>query len=833
MSSNISSRDAILLALHTRAHGLTIHEVNARRVQYGRNSIPSAKKSIIKAFFRQFNDIMVYILLIAAAVSILVPYLQEGVFHTEEMIDAGVILAIVLINAVLGFVQEWRAENAIALLKSLSAPQVKVRRSGTVSIIPAEDLVPGDIMLLEAGDRVSADARVIASSQLEADEASLTGESLPVQKVVEETIAHNDSFSRGMVYAGTLITRGSGECAVIAIGIHTEIGKITQMVAETEVPETPLTIELKKTGGRIGIIVLALCAIIFAIGLMRGIGVNELFFTVVSLAVAAVPEGLPAIVTLCLAFGVRRMTEKHALVRKLDAIETLGSVSIICADKTGTITQNKMTVVEAWQPEGSSYERLIQSALSCNHAVLPDIGDPTEVALLQYNLRNIERLSIAEEEVPFSSEEKYMVTSHERTEGKVWYMKGAPESVARFIDKSASEQMLAKAQQFSEQGMRVLAFAERTALSEEKYVLLGLLVMIDPPRAGVKHAIERALHAGIRTVMITGDHPLTARAIALQVGIHTERVIIGEELETMDEEDLLHALKTVSVFARVRPVHKVRILEAFQSQGRIVAMSGDGVNDAPALKRANVGIGMGKNGTDIAREASSIVLTDDNYTSIVDAIAEGRRIYDNICKFVLFLLRSNIGEVCIIAASIFLGLPLPLLPIQILWINLVTDSFPALALSVEPAERALMSRPPRKVGVGMFEGEWGLLLLAGVLNAGLVLILFTLALKQFNNDLALARSVAMMTTILFQMFLALSSRVRRGWFFQALHKNPWLLAAITVALGLQGLFFVTPLGAMFSVSSIPLLLAEEIIGFTILGFLFFEGIKLWCIGEKR
>lgn len=820
-----SLRSTFLATVGIPETGLSLAQVERLREKHGWNEIREKKRSVLRVLRGQFANAMVGILFAAAAVSVLVPFLHQGSIDSHELVNASVILAIIVINAVLGFAQEWRAENAIALLRKLSAPTVKVRRAGVTTIVPARELVPGDIMLVEAGDRICADARVIASSSAEADEASLTGESLPVAKRTEETLPKESHFSPGMLYTGTLMTRGSAEAVVTTTGSSTEIGKITGMLMTLETPETPLQAELKKTGRRIGVLVLALCVVIFIIGLLRGLPPVELFFTAISLAVAAVPEGLPAIVTVCLAIGVQRMIGKHALVRRLDAVETLGNITVICADKTGTMTENRMAVTAHWLPEGRKKSDLLEAAAACNRAELPDIGDPTEIALLKAaKEENIDRLPIEGEDVPFTSEAKYMQTTHVRKNSSVKFWKGAPEVIARFVALAEGQQILQRSEAFSQQGLRVLALA---ADDGSGIRALGLIAMMDPPRRGVKEAIERAKAAGIRTIMITGDHPATAQTIAQKVGIETNGVLKGVDMDGMDTDELKHALRSVSVFARVQPVHKVAILQALQSMGEIVSMSGDGVNDAPALKRAHVGVGMGLKGTDVAREAAAMVLTDDNYATIVTAIAEGRRIYDNIRKFVVFLMRSNLGEVLTISGALLLGMPLPLLPLHILWVNLVTDSFPALALAAEEGERNIMRRQPRKQSEGIFHGQWFLLITAGVLNMILSLGMFQLSLVEFPGDLTLARTIALTTTVLFQLLLSISTRTQGSAFLESPLKNRWLLAAIGVSASLHLLLLFTPLSTLFTVSRIPLLLWEETIGFSLLAFALFEGLKGW------
>ncbi len=819
---NTESRSRIFQELQASDEGLTTLQVTQKRKTSGWNELPAKKTSLLKLILSQFQDTMIYILTGAALVSVLVPFVRHGSVDRQELLNAVVILAIIVLNAALGFAQEWRAENAIALLKKLSAPSVKVRRNGKTIMIPSRELVLGDVMLLEAGDRISADGRIAGSASLEADEASLTGESVPAAKLSEEKLSAGHAPA-GMVFASTLVTRGYGEVIVTGTGAATEIGKISAMVSSLQSPQTPLTLELKKTGERIGYLVLALCALIFGAGVLSGIPVEDIFFTAVSLAVAAVPEGLPAIVTICLALGVQQMIKRNALIRRLDAVETLGSVTVICADKTGTMTMNRMTVENVWTPEGVSTASALEIAASCNRAELPDIGDPTETALLAgAKKENVTRLAIFDEEVPFTSEAKYMVTTHEKNGKTVRFMKGAPEVIAKFLSDTEKQAVLLKSAEFSKQGLRVLAVA---AGETGAVKIAGLIALIDPPRPDVRSSIAEAKRAGILTIMITGDHPETALAIARTVGIDTDGVIDGIALEAMDTERLKEVLRSTHVFARVQPAHKVKILEALQSQGHIVAMSGDGVNDAPALKRAHVGIAMGLKGTDIARESAAMVLTDDNYSSIVAAIAEGRRIYDNIKKFVIFLMRSNFGEVLIIACAMLLRMPLPLLPLHILWINLVTDSVPALALAAEKGEEGIMLRRPRKQSEGIFTGEWPLLILAGVLNMVLALGIFTIVRINHPDDLVLARTAVLTTTVVYQLLLAVSTRSRLPIWRDPPFRSPWLVAAIVTAIALQFLLLMTPLSSLFFVKPVPLYLWEEITGSAIAMYAVFEFAK--------
>ncbi len=806
----------VLERLQSSTEGLDENSVQVSRDSCGWNELPEKKTPWWVLLLRQFQDVMIYILIGALFLTIAVRA-AEGDGSLEHSIDIFAILAILLLNAALGFAQEFRSEQALLSLKSLTSPSVRVRRGRQEMMIPSRELVCGDIVLLETGDRISADGRLILLSHLEVNESSLTGESSTVTKttdIVKEGSAIGDQ--RNMVFAGTIVTRGSATYVVTAVGTESEIGRIATLVAAAKPPPTPLEVRMKKLSGFMGMIVLVLCSILAGIEYMRGLPFLEIVLLAVSLAVSAVPEGLPAVVTACLAMGVRKMVGINALVMRLDALETLGSISVICSDKTGTITENKMAVRETWtvKKEKEEEELLIQIASSCNRAVLPDIGDPTEVGLLKFAKdRAVERLSFDEEEVPFGSEHKYMQTRH----GSRSFLKGAPEQILALCTSPDTEQIEEQSRLMAERGLRVLAMA----ISEVGIVrFVGLIGMEDPPRAAVEPAMEEARRAGIRTVMITGDHAVTARAIAKQIGMDGD-VVEGRMLDTLTNDVLLQTVRTVSIYARVSPTHKIAILKALQSQGEIVAMTGDGVNDAPALRAANVGIAMGKDGTQVAREAASLVLTDDNYATIVVAIREGRRIYDNIRKFILYLVRANVGQMLLFTFTVALGLPLPLLPIHILWINVMTDGLPALALGMEKEEPNIMHRPPRPPSEQIFSGVWIHLLVASLTSCLLTFGLFAWHLSE-GDPIDHVRTIVFTFSIFFEILLAFHSRsVKRVWEI-GMFRNRWLTASAILPFALQMLILLTPLRSVFSLMPLTMRDLVILVGVGTCGFLFLE-----------
>lgn len=730
--------------------GLTEEQVKANYEKYGMNELKQKKKkSLFVKFLEQFKDFMIIVLIIAAIVSGAV-----GIAEGEGITDTIIILIVVVLNAIIGVVQESKAEKSLEALQKLSAHASKVVRNGKVTVVQSRELVPGDVVVLDTGDYVPADLRIVESANLKSQEASLTGESVPVDKNTEtiddEKVSLGDRTN--MLFSSSLITYGRGKGIVVETGMNTEVGKIAKIISDTEGAETPLQTKLNKLGKTLGIAALAICVVIFIIGIAYGKDVIDMFMTAVSLAVAAIPEGLAAVSTIVLAIGVQRMVKKNAIIKKLPAVETLGSATVICSDKTGTLTQNKMTVQKVFvnnevkevadiKDISNELDRLMQVCTLCNDTKIGAenqlTGDPTETALIDLGFKiNFDVKEVLElkrvKEIPFDSDRKLMTTVNKVGEKYLVYTKGGiDELLARCNSYIVNEEVKTDLANYkaeidkynvgmAKDALRVLAMAykeldheptdEEMKNIENDLIFVGMVGMIDPPREEVKVAVEKCKTAGIKTVMITGDHKITAVAIAKALGIleNEDEAITGSELEEMSDEDLTKNIRKYSVYARVSPEHKVRIVKAWQANGEIVAMTGDGVNDAPALKTADIGCAMGIVGTDVSKEAADVILTDDNFATIVSSVEEGRRIYDNILKAIQFLLSSNVGEIIVLFLAILItpwlgstfnidiGLIEVLLPIHILWINLVTDSLPALALAVDPAEDDVMKRKPKK-----------------------------------------------------------------------------------------------------------------------------------------
>jgi Ca2+-transporting ATPase len=800
--------------------GLSTDEATRRLALYGPNVIEEHhRRGLGRMLLDQFTDFMIIVLIVAAVVSGLI----------GEPPDAVAIVVIVLLNGVIGFVQEYRAERAVAALKLLAAPQAKVRRDGNLRTIPAAELVPGDVVVVEAGDGVPADLRLFETVQLKVEEAALTGESVPVEKHTQplpgEDVPVGDRLN--LAHKGTSVTYGRGAGLVVATGMATELGGIARLLREEEAAKTPLQKRLAQFGRRLALAAIAICVIVFVVGVLRGESVLLMFLTAVSLAVAAIPEALPAVVTVSLALGARRMVKKRALIRRLPAVETLGSVTYICSDKTGTLTQNRMQVERVYL-NGREETRILRNgpqdglrrlfwqalALSNDADRREDgtvSGDPTEVALYRaaqeagYDKDELAARSHRVAELPFDSGRKCMTTFHQDDDGILAFTKGAPERVVEQCGTALTaggavpvqqSALLEQADRMAAEGLRVLAVAFRRwpevpgDLSPEQVerdlTFLGLAGLMDPPRPEAREAVALCASAGITPVMITGDHPATARAIAKRLGIIRDdgAVLTGRELASLPMDQFEAQVERIRVYARAAPDQKIKIVKALQDQGEFVAMTGDGVNDAPALKRSDIGVAMGLAGTDVAREASDMILLDDNFATIVTAVREGRRIFDNIRRFIKYTMTSNSGEIWTIFLAPFLGLPIPLLPIHILWINLVTDGLPGLALAAEPEERRLMQRPPRPPNENVFaHGMWQDIIWVGLLMGGVSI--FTQAWA-YHTGSAHWQTMVFTVLTLSQMGNVLAVRSETESFFTlGTWSNRPLLGAVLLTFALQ------------------------------------------------
>ena len=820
--------------------GLSSQEAQQRLGQYGENKLAEKKKKTnLQRFLEQFKDAMIIILLLAAAVSFVVACFGHD---PMEFFEPLLILLIVVLNAVLGMVQEAKAEKALDALKSMSAPHARVLRDGKEQVIDAAQLVPGDVIRLEAGDFIPADARLLKSVSLKSEESALTGESVPSEKdaaaLVEEKAPLGDRSN--MVFSGCSVTYGTATAVVTGTGMNTEMGKIAGLLEGEEEGQTPLQQKLAQLGKYLGFVALAACAVIFVVGLVNGINVLEIFMTAVSLAVSAIPEGLPAIVTIVLAIGVQRMVKKNALIRRLPAVETLGSASVICSDTTGTLTQNRMTLVKLWvngEPEletvsasntPTARELLRYGALCCDGSVVykedgteQHIGDPTETSILVAAHKNgmeqdeLNRQYPRLAELPFDSDRKLM-TSVNQIDGKiVAIVKGAFDMMAARCVSGNLEAAKEKNDEMSRGALRVLAvgykFLEKAPedpTSEELengLTLLGLVGMIDPPRPEAKAAVATCRQAGIKPVMITGDHVVTASAIAKELGIleDGDKAITGAQLDAMTEEQLDQEVEHISVYARVSPENKIRIVKAWQRKGQVVSMTGDGVNDAPALKAADIGCAMGITGTDVAKGAADMTLTDDNFATIVDAVREGRGIYANIKKVVGFLLGTNIGEVLTVFFAMILWHKTPLLSMQLLWINLVTDSLPAISLGMEAVEADVMDHKPKPKSEGIFAHGLGIqVVLQGCMFALLTLAAFVLG-QRYGGSLEAGQTMAFMVLALTQIVQSFNMRSQRSLFAIGPFSNKKLNGAALLSLALVCLVLFTPVRIAFGLVLLP------------------------------
>ena len=776
---------------------------------------------------------MIITLIIAAIISAVVSKMNGE----SDYIDSIIIIAIVIFNAVMGLVQEQKAEKSLEALKKMSAPTAKVKRSGKVVEIESENVVPGDIVILETGSFIPADCRLINSYNLKIEESSLTGENVPEEKDATRILNLNTPMGDicNMAYATTIVVNGHGEAVVTETGMNTKVGKIAGMIIEDEAPETPIQKKLGEVGKILAITCIIICVLIFIIGVFKKIPIVEMFMTSVGLAVAAIPEGLPAIVTIMLSIGVTKMAKRNSIIRKLPAVETLGSSTVICSDKTGTLTQNKMTVVQVCNINGRASEEeqkfIMELGTMCTDTeeqYSESIGEPTEVAITNFAIKNnLRKFELYEKmprinDIPFDSTRKMMTTIHKIGKKYRIITKGAPDVLIKRCTKcynngsissiySKEESIKYQNNEMSEKALRVIAVAYRDVDNlpvnttadaiENDLIFVGLIGMIDPPREGVKEAVRTCRKAGIKTVMITGDHLQTAKAIAKELGIlrKGDLAVAGDELEKISDQELERNIMKYSVFARVTPEHKVRIVKAFRNAGQIVAMTGDGVNDAPALKNADIGIAMGKGGTDVAKNAADMILTDDNFVTIVDAVRQGRNIYDNIKKAVHFLIATNIGEIVTIFVGLLMGIKSPLLAIQLLWINLVTDSLPAIALGLEKEEENIMNRLPRSPKKSLFaDGLWWKIIIEGSMLGMFTLLAFSIGNKLYSIEVG--RTMAFLSLGILELVHSFNIKSEESIFKTGLLENKYLVGAFLLGTLLQVIVvLIRPLATIFEV----------------------------------
>ena len=855
-------REEVLKALSAdETKGLTDEKVSELKAKYGENKLKEKKKKTnLQRFFDQFKDAMILILIAAAVVSFVIACV-EG--NPKEFFEPALILLIVILNAIMGVMQESKAEKALDALKNMSAPHARVIRNGVESVIDAAELVPGDIIKLEAGDFIPADARLLHSVSLKSEESALTGESVPSEKDANAEIKDGAPLGdrSNMVFSGCSVTYGTATAVVCATGMDTEMGKIANLLDNETDGQTPLQEKLAQLGKYLGVVALAACGIIFVVGIVNGIDVMEIFMTAVSLAVSAIPEGLPAIVTIVLSIGVQRMVKRNALIRRLPAVETLGSASIICSDKTGTLTQNRMTLVKAYVDGGDSEEDISDGAsdeikkllkygtLCCDGSVVFEgdavkhIGDPTETAIvfaahkLGYDKDEINTECPRLAEIPFDSDRKLMTTVNKIDGKNVVIVKGAFDVMASRCVAGDIELAKKITEKMSENALRVLAVGYKVTDTvpenptsdelENGLTFMGLVGMIDPPRPEAKVAVATCRRAGIKPVMITGDHVVTASAIAKELGILVDgdKAITGAELDAMTDSELDAVVEQISVYARVSPENKIRIVKAWQRRGQVVSMTGDGVNDAPALKEADIGCAMGITGTDVAKGAADMTLTDDNFATIVEAVREGRGIYANIKKVVEFLLGTNIGEVITVFAAMLLWHKTPLLSMQLLWINLVTDSLPAIALGMEAVDSDIMDKKPKPKDEGIFAHGLGVrIVLWGIMFAALTLIGFKVG-ERVTGVLEGGQTLAFMVLSLCQIVQAFNMRSSRSLFKIGPFSNGKLNGAAMISVILVALVMFTPVRSAFGLIALPAELYLLGLGLILVPFVFMELAK--------
>ena len=842
-------KEEVLRKLSTdEKQGLTEKEVQERQAKYGKNKLQEKKKeSFIVKFIKQFNDFMIIILIIASIISAVVSKMQGE----NDYVDSIIIIGIVVFNALMGVIQEAKAEKSIEALKQMTPQLAKTIRNGKTVEVNAEELVKGDIIILDAGNFVPADCRILESHNLKIEESSLTGETQGAEKDADAICSKDAPLGdmKNMAFMASITVNGHGKAVVTDTGMNTKVGQIANMIIEDEAPQTPLQKKLGEVGKILGLACLAICVIIFVMGLIKHIEPVEMFMTSVGLAVAAIPEGLPAIVTIMLSIGVTKMAKKNSIIRKLPAVETLGSSSVICSDKTGTLTQNKMKVVDVRSQNKKFIIELATLCTDCDINVesgVPQVsGEPTEKAIVEECINmgtvkdKLENFMPRINEIPFDSNRKMMTTIHKIGNKYRIITKGAPDVLLQKCTKQVdlitemqnqynikiksleNLKIQSDNRQMAQKALRVIAVAYKDLDTlpskidsqniENNLTFVGLIGMIDPPREGVKEAVQVCKNSGIKTVMITGDHLETAKAIAKDLGIleHKDMAITGQELDKMSQNQLEKKIRDYSVFARVTPEHKVRIVKAWQKNGAVVAMTGDGVNDSPALKNADIGIAMGKNGTDVAKNAADIILTDDNFVTIVEAVKQGRNIYDNIKKAIHFLIATNIGEIVTIFMGLVLGLKSPLLAIQLLWINLVTDSLPAIALGLEKPEKDIMQRKPVDSKKGIFaDGLWNKIIVEGIMIGVLTLVAFSIGNKYYG--LEAGRTMAFLSIGFLELIHSFNVKNEKSIFEAGLFENKYLVGSFVLGIFIQAIVVVVPTFAkVFEV--VPLNLTQWII----------------------